>query len=248
MRQYLLMLLGTTFLVTVTTAMVAAPGFPALDQSLEPLSRDKSVNRLLRNHTTVDDSDYSKGERGLTNVLEKLKNSRKFSKWAKNGVSADEAFKLLKLRLELLAMLRRCLQQAVPRPEDVTWSHAQYAYDDKSYYSMLENALKKPETKDIAQRYETEYLNILLHEGKLARDVLERLGIRSDYRVDRLSTWVKYVRLANKENPEATMVKVLITNFDKEHLMKEMQEWMAWPESKVFATKLLAIMKSYVSR
>ncbi|GMF19716.1 unnamed protein product [Phytophthora lilii] len=351
MRQYLLMLLGATFLVTATTATVVEPGFPALAQSRDPHSRDKGYSRLLRTHTTMDGNDDSNDERTLTDAIQKLKVQMSLAV----GVPARKAYKLLKIDKSLYyvgtkefktlikyvdefnmkhpnkkqsvyetlekvegdktaaAMINegltypssRLISERLLAEQFESWLREgrspKYAvemllknedsrqanifektgwgpwlsyvdafnrrfpaqrmspdsvlrdvYRDKNYFLELEKALKNPKTKDIAQKFETEYLAALLHEGKSADDVFKlfRIRVYTNHPTAGLRPWADYVKLADKENPEATMVKVLIENFGKETLLGKLEYWMQLPETKELATEWLAVMKSsgYVSR
>ncbi|GMF19721.1 unnamed protein product [Phytophthora lilii] len=95
-RLRLIVPLGVTLLTTVNSA-AAAPEFPNLVRSLGTLPSIITGKRLLRIRITVNDSDGTEGERAIMDVVEKLKTSRMFAKWIKEGVSTDEAYKLLKI-------------------------------------------------------------------------------------------------------------------------------------------------------
>ncbi|GMF19951.1 unnamed protein product [Phytophthora lilii] len=136
--------------------------------------------------------------------------------WMKNGILVDEAYKLLKLEACRTTSLK---------------------VDTFGFLvKVLDDARTDSRTRAIAQKFQTEYLKSLQDEGNSADEVFKMFGLnkRSFGLLDGsgFSTWTKYVKLVNKENPDATMTQVLRNNYDQERLTKLLERGKTQPESE----------------
>ncbi|GMF11911.1 unnamed protein product [Phytophthora lilii] len=121
-------------------------------------------------------------------------------------------------------------------------------YRDKGYARMLESAVEGPGSKKVAREFQARYLDTLLRESNSSSTVFELFGINEApfYLLSHpgFSTWTKFVKLTNKENPESTIITVLTASFDRKRLIDLLKESKMIPDTKMFATELLVLLRT----
>ncbi|GMF19714.1 unnamed protein product [Phytophthora lilii] len=206
-------------------------------------------NRLLRSCIAIEDSDDSDEERSLNDVIKSLQTSRMFSKWVKQGVSADEAYKLLKIGDVSDNVLGSTRFASLVKYVDEF--NAKNSGSRMSIYNtlnkkfglqrtaqMIYEALAQPNTRRLGERLQAEQLHSWLGSGSsqeyAAHALLDIKPAENIFRQRGWNAWVAYVRNYNKLYPDNEILasSVLRHVYKDGNVVKMLENALSDPVSK----------------